>query len=109
MKVYVAAKKGVPVKSEYDIFIVAEMKKTVKGLISSDEKLSDCQIIKMDLAKLEKGGTLPKEAIKCFAVVCDGDKFVLSDGVIIVAKRKVVAEDSAAPDGIETVVRAVLY
>ena len=109
MKVYVAAKKGVPVKSEYDIFNVAEMNKTVKDLISSDEKLSGCQVIKIDLAKLEKGGTLPKEAIKCFAVVCDGDKFVLGDGVIIVAKTKDVAENSAASNGTETVVRAVLY
>lgn len=101
MKVYAVVENGKPVVDENKLFLVAKLKKSIgfPGVV----------VIKMDLSKLEKGGSLPEGVTKCFAIVSNEGNFILDDGSLLVAKTKGVLEPMASESEGETVVRAVLY
>lgn len=107
MKVYVAMKNSKPVSN--GVFVITRKKAKLKKLTRDLMSLWDAEVVQKDLAILEKGGSLPEDAIKCFAVVCCGNKFVLHDGAILVGRSKAVVNDWIGAYRDETVVRAVLY
>ena len=106
MKVYVAVKNGKPVRGFDGTFVVARTKTELKKLILALDSLQDAECVQKDLAILEKGGSLPEDAIKCFGILSSSGKFLLQDGTIILGKTKDVVK---TPYETETVVRAVLY
>ena len=110
MKVYVATRDGEVVVDSAEVFAVARLKKDVFAYLENAEiDTTGINVVKMDITKLEKGGSLPENAIKCYAVVNGLGEFLLEDGLILIARTKVVLTDTVNASNNETVVRAVLY
>jgi hypothetical protein len=109
MKIYVGVENGKPVETNDGCFIADQLKRVVEDEITSDVFATGTVPVQMHISKYEKGGSLPEGAIKCYAILSGKNKFVLCDGVIMIANKRNILAPMTNVEAGETVVRAVLY